>query len=103
MQNIPLSLAQDGMVLAKEVVRPEKPDGPPLFGKGMALSSSHIERLAQMGIQFIVVEGRPVVMEGDLSTDEQLEKLEARFARCGTDPLMQTLKAAVERHIARTG
>lgn len=102
MQKIPISLARDGMILAKEVVRPEKPDGPPLFGKGMSLSASHIERLVQMGVQSIVVEGRPVVMEGDRSLEEQLQDLETRFARCEQDAFMQKLKAALQRYITRT-
>ena len=101
MQKIPLSLARDGMILAKEVVRPEKPDGPPLFGRGMTLSASHIERLAGMGIQSIVVEGRPVVMEGDESLEDQLKNLEERFLRCGQDAFMRKLKAALQRHITR--
>ena len=101
MQKIPLTLAQDGMILAKEVVRPEKPDGPPLFGKGMALSATHIERLAGLGIQSIVVEGRPVVMEGDESLEVQLRNLEERFVRCGQDPFMQRLKGALQRHLTR--
>jgi hypothetical protein len=101
MQKIPLSLARNGMILAKEVVRPEKPEGPPLFGKGMTLSDTHIERLAGLGIQTIVVEGRPVVMEGDESLGDQLNNLEERFTRCGQDAFMQKLKAALQRHIAK--
>ena len=89
------------MILAKEVVRPEKPDGPPLFGKGMTLSAAHIERLAAMGIQSIVVEGRPVAMEGDESLDDQLKCLEERFVRSGQDAFMKKLQAAMQRHITK--
>lgn len=101
MQKIPINLAREGMILAKEVVRVDRPDGPPLFGKGMVLSASHIERLANMGIQAIVVEGRPVDMEGDESLADQLNHLEARFARAGQDAFMQKLQAALRRHITR--
>lgn len=101
MQKIPLNLAREGMTLAKEVVRPDKPDGPPLFGKGMALTATHIERLANMGIQAIVVEGRPVAMEGEESLDTQLQQLDARFARAGQDPYMQKLFVALRSHITK--
>jgi hypothetical protein len=90
------------MVLAKEVVRPEKPDGPPLFGKGMTLSVSHIARLTQMGVQSVVVEGRPVVMEGEETLEEQLKKLDARFARVEQDIVMEKLKIALQQHITRS-
>jgi hypothetical protein len=95
-------LAQDGMILAKGIVHPDKSNGPPLFGKGMRLSATHIERLANIGIQTVVVEGRPVVMEGDASLDDQLKSLDERFVHCGKDPFMQQLKAALQRHITRT-
>jgi hypothetical protein len=101
MQKIPLILARDGMILAKEIVHPDKSNGPPLFGKGLRLSAAHIERLANIGIQAVVVEGRPVVMEGDAGLDDQLKSLEDRFVRCGQDPFMQQLKAALQRHITR--
>lgn len=101
MQKIPLMLAQDGMILAKEIVHPDKSNGPPLFGKGMRLSATHIERLANIGIQTVVVEGRPVVIEGDASLDDQLKCLDDRFIHCGQDPFMQRLKSALQRHITR--
>ena len=101
MQKIPLNLAREGMILAREVVRPDKPDSPALFGKGMTLSAAHIERLGQMGIHGIVVEGRPVAMEDDETLAVQLEKLEARFARAGQDVFMQKLQDVLRRHIMR--
>ena len=101
MQNIPINLATEGMILAKEVVRPDKPDGPPLFGKEMVLSASHIERLASMGVQAIVVQGRPVSMEDDESLEEQLINLEARFTRVGQDAFMNKLKTTLIRHITK--
>ena len=101
MQKIPLNLAQEGMVLAKEVVRPDKPDGPSLFGKGMALTTAHIERLGDMGIQAVVVEGRPVVMEGEESLEELLAKMEARFARVKGNAVMDKMSETMGRHLSK--
>jgi hypothetical protein len=99
MQKIHLYLVRDGMVLGKEVVRPERSAGPPLFGKGMTLSAAHIERLATMGIQAIVVEGGPVAIEGDASLEQQLNDLDERFSRWEYDAVMQKIKASLHRHI----
>jgi len=89
------------MVLAREVMRPEKPDGPPLFGKGAVLSASQIERLAAIGVRSVVVEGRPVVVEGEEPLDEQLRRLERRLSRASRDPFMERLRDALCRHLTR--
>ena len=102
MQTIPLTLAQPGMVLAKEVTRPEKPDGPALFGKGTELSESAIDRLKQLGVATITVEGHPVVMEDDESLDQQLAGLDQRFRHVERDPYMMKIKALIRKQIVRS-
>jgi len=78
-QNIPLVLALPGMVIAKEVMKPENPEGFPVCGKGTILSDTLIERFKNIGVQSIFVEGHPVKMEGEVSIEDQLAALEKRF------------------------
>ena len=102
MQNIPFSLAAPGMVLAKEVKNIENPDGPPMCGKGVALTESLISRLGKMGIQSLTVEGHPVNMEGEATAEEMLAALDKRFRKVQEDALMQKLKEIYRRHIIRS-
>lgn len=101
MQNIPIALAQPDMVLAREVVRPENPGGPPICGRGIVLTESLIERLKTMGVQTLTVEGRPVPMEGERSLEELLADLERRFRRVAGTPLMDRLHEIYRSHLAR--
>jgi len=92
MQKLPFSLVQPGMVLAREVVRGDNPNGPPICGKGVELTESLIERLRNMGINSITVQGHPIWMEGDKSLPELLEDLEKRFSRSGGNPRNDLIK-----------
>jgi hypothetical protein len=102
MQKIPLSLAQPGMALAKDVVRAENPNGPPICGKGVELTETLIERLRNMGIQSVTVDGHPVRMEGDKTLDELLEDLDRRFRRVAGDPLSDALKEIYRNRMIRS-
>jgi len=99
MQRIPISLAKPGMVLAKELVRPENPAGPAICGKGMELTESLLERLRYMGIQSITVQGHPVWMEGDKTLDELLQELDQRFSRVAQDSLTGRLKDIYRKYL----
>lgn len=92
MQRIPISLAKPGMLLAKDLVRPENPAGPAICGKGMELTDSLLERLRNMGIQSLTVQGHPVWMEGDKTLEQLLQELEYRFSHVDQDPLTSCLK-----------
>ncbi len=81
MQKIPINLAEAGMVLARDIYKNDNPTGMPICGKGTELSDSLLNRLMQMGIQSLYVEGHPVWQEGDKTLDEQLADLDTRFAR----------------------
>lgn len=102
MQKIPFNLAEPGMILAKEVVRSDNPGGPPICGKGVELTDSLIERLRNMGIQSITVEGHPVWMEGDKTLSELLDDLDRRFSRSGSNPLNQLIKRVYRDAIIRS-
>jgi hypothetical protein len=99
MQRIPISLATSGMVLAKDLVRPENPTGPAICGKGMELTDSLLERLRNMGIQSITVQGHPVWMEGDKTLEDLLLELDYRFSRAGQDPLTRSLKEIYRKQL----
>jgi hypothetical protein len=102
MQNIPLTLAAAGMVVAKEIKASDDPASMTLCGKGIQLTDSLIYRLGQMGIQSVNVEGHPVKMEGESSLEEMLAALEHRFRRAGDDPLMMLIKEVYKGQIRRS-
>ncbi|MFZ5864113.1 MAG: hypothetical protein ACOYXR_14920 [Nitrospirota bacterium] len=102
MQHIPLALATEGMVLARDVTRPGVSQGPPICGQGTALTVALIERLARMEVASVVVEGHPVVVEGEPSPDEQVAALDRRFSRVGDDLLMARLKTIFRGRLLRT-
>ncbi|MBI5633511.1 MAG: hypothetical protein HZA15_08555 [Nitrospirae bacterium] len=102
MQNIPISLAAAGMVLAKEIKTDDNPASPPICGKGVTLTASLINRLAGMGVQSVVVEGHPVRLEGEKTLAETLEILDKRFAKVSGDQLMQRLREIYRKQIIRS-
>ena len=102
MQKIPVALAEPGMVLAKKVTRPDKPDGPALFGKDAELTDTLIDRLKQIGVAAITVEGHPIVMEGDESLEQQLGKLDNSFRFVEDDPYMMKIKEIIKKQIVRS-
>ena len=102
MQTIPLALATADMVLALDVKRSDNPDGPPICGKGMSLTDSLIERLKNLGIQSVTVEGHPVQIEGEKTLDDLLADLEHRFRKVGSDPIMNKLKEICRAQIIRS-
>jgi len=101
MQNIPISLAAPGMVVAREIKTSEDPSSMTLCGKGVKLTESLIDRLRQMGMQSITVEGHPIKMEGEVSLDEMLAALDKRFSRVTDDPLMMKIREMYRRNILR--
>lgn len=101
MQTLPISLAEAEMVLARDVMRVDKLDGPPLCGKGVVLTAPLIMRLRNMGVQTVTVEGHPVHFEGEKSLDELLADIEFRFSRVGGNPRMEYLKELFRQQIVR--
>jgi len=81
MQKIPLNLAAAEMVLARDIFKNDSPTGMPICGKSTVLTDSLINRLQQMGVQSLYVEGHPVWLEGDRSLPEQMIELEKRFSK----------------------
>jgi len=102
MQKIPFSLAQPGMILARDVVRADNPNGPPICGKGVELTESLIERLRNLGVQSITVQGHPLALEGEKCLDDLLDDLEKRFRRVADDPLASRLKQIYRDYLVRS-
>ncbi len=102
MQNIPISYAAAGMVLAKEIKLDDNPASSPICGKGITLTDSLISRLMSMGVQSVIVEGHPVRLEGEKTLEETLEILDKRFAKVSEDPLMQKLRDIYRTQIIRS-
>jgi len=89
------------MVLAREIKNPENPDGPPVCGKGVALTESLIERLGQKGIASVTVEGHPVRIEGEKTLDEMLAAIDRRFRKVEGDPVMMKLREIYRQQTIR--
>lgn len=102
MQSIPLASAKPGMVLARNVTNPNSPNGAPVCGKGIPLTDSLFERLAQMGVQSVTVDGHPVAVEGESTLEEILVKLDEKFRRFEGDSLMMRIKEIYKRRLIRS-
>lgn len=102
MQTIPIVLAEPDMILAREVKRADNPQGPPVCGRGTVLTASLIERLRNLGVKMVTVEGHPVAVEGEKTLEELLADLDRRFSKVENFPLMQRLKEIYRAGIVRS-
>jgi hypothetical protein len=102
MQKIPISLAKPGMVLGQDIKSSDDPASMTVCGKGVQLKESLIERLREMGVQTLTVEGHPVKMEGETSIEEMLSALDKRFKRVEDDPLMMKIREMYRAQILRS-
>ena len=86
------------MILAKEILNPE---GMVLCGAGTPLSEALIERLANMEVVDVTVEGHPVTIEGEKTLNEELQEIDLRFQRVEEiAPLMYLKKRIQARLVA---
>lgn len=102
MKKIPLYLAAEGMVLAREVSRNDSTSNIPVCGKDVVLTNELIRRFDLMDVKSIYVQGRPVALEGDPSLAEMLESLEHRFVKVRNVPLMDKVYEIYAAQIKRT-
>lgn len=93
MAKIPVSALKPGMKLTKPVVNDA---GMVLLGEGTELTNSLIERLQNMNIGSVYVEG---TSSPEKSLDEALAELDARFKKTENEPYMGTLKRLLKEHI----
>lgn len=97
MQRILLAQASPGMILAKEILNPE---GMVLCGSGTALSEALIERLANMDVVDVTVEGHPVNIEGEKTLQEELQEIDLRFQRVEDIAPLMYLKKRIQAKLA---
>lgn len=102
MQMIPIALAAPDMVLARDIRRNENAQVPPICGRGTVLTASLIERLINMGIKSLTVEGHPVAVEGEKTLEDLLADLDHRFSKVANVPLMGRLKEIYRKNIIRS-
>jgi hypothetical protein len=93
MPKIPVAKLEPGMKLAKPVVAK---NGMVMLGEGTELSATWIERINDMDITSVFVEGPPIQM---IPAEEALASLDARFAHVVGKPYMNMIKKIVKEHI----
>ncbi|MEN6622689.1 MAG: hypothetical protein ABFD50_14195 [Smithella sp.] len=93
MPKLPVDKLEPGMKLAKPVTAK---NGMVMLGEGTELSETWIERIRDMDITSIFVEGPSIQT---LSKEEALASLEARFAKTEGKPYMNIIKKITKEHI----
>ena len=93
MVRISVSKLEAGMKLAKPV---SAKSGMVMLGGGTALTAKWIERIQDMGITNVFVEGLPVQA---VTREEALADLNARFSRVEGKPFMNMIKNVVKEHV----
>lgn len=93
MPKIPVDKLTPGMKLAKPVVGK---NGMVMLGEGTELSEKWIERIRDMEITSIFIDGPPLQT---ISKEEALANLEARFVLAEGKPFMNSIKKIVKEHI----
>lgn len=95
MQKIPLGLAKPGMKLAKPAV---KEGGMVIAAQGMEITERLIERLENMNVDSVVVEGNP--LDPSAGEDTPFARIAGRldhlFRRYGEDKVMMQVKQALQ-------
>ncbi|MBF0558142.1 MAG: hypothetical protein HQL08_05130 [Nitrospirae bacterium] len=93
MKRVLIDRLKPGMKLAKPVVNDA---GMILIGEGTLLTGTHINRLENMSISSVFVEGT----SGPAKTKEELiAELDARFRKTEDEPYMSTLKRIMKEVI----
>lgn len=93
MSKLPVDKLEPGMKLARPVIAKS---GMVMLGEGTELSEIWIERIRDMNITGVFVEGPSVQT---LSKEEALANLEARFANVEGKPYMNLIKEITKEHI----
>jgi len=102
MRKVPLPEVEDGMVLAKPLTGSS---GNVLMGKGIALRTSIIPRLAAWGVTHVYIDGEPsadelALSQGENKIDASLEKLfVGKTENNGMKVIFQCLTQHRSRHV----
>jgi hypothetical protein len=98
MPRILLSKAQPGQVLSRPVTTSA---GVVLVQAGAELTPAILERLANFGVDTVVVHDAAAAAADDRPVAERVREIEARFAGHEQDDWMMTLKQIVVAQLAR--
>ncbi len=101
MQKIPVNLAKAGMVLEKSVLRD---NGLVLVAQGTEISEALLNRLENMGVEWITVEGAPVEMEGmapPKTYEQRMQEMDHLFRRYKNDKWMDSMKSFLKSYFRR--
>lgn len=93
MPKVPVDNLEAGMKLAKPVINA---NGMILFGEGTEVTGAVIERLRNMNVSSVYVEGNAQPVK---SREEMLADLDRRFRKTEHEELMGTLKRLLREHI----
>ncbi len=93
MPKVPVTQLQAGMKLAKPILTK---NGMVMLGEGTELTQAWIERIEDMGIISVFIDGPPIQT---ISKEDALVSLEARFAVVEAKPYMKNIKKIVCDHI----
>lgn len=93
MPKIPVARIKAGMILAKPIMTP---NGMVMLGEGTELNEKWIERIQDMEIASVFVDGPPIQT---VPEEEAMANLEARFALVADKPFMNLIKKIVKDHI----
>jgi hypothetical protein len=93
MLKISVSKLEVGMKLAKPVAAK---NGIVMLGEGAELTANRIERIQDMDIAYVFVEGPPAQT---ISKEEALDNLHTRFSHVEGKPYMDVIKKIVKDHI----
>ena len=94
MRSVSIDTLQPGMILAK----PLSKGNMVILGEGTVLNDAWIERIADMGIEQIYVEGR---FEQPIPKEEAFALVDARFRSVLDEPYMRGIRQLVKDHIER--
>lgn len=93
MPKIPVAKLEPGMILAKSIMTP---NGMVMLGEGTELNEKWIERIQDMEIASIFIDGPPIQT---IPVEEAMANLDARFALVVDKPFMNSIKKIVKEHI----
>ncbi|MCG6534047.1 MAG: hypothetical protein L7F78_05025 [Syntrophales bacterium LBB04] len=93
MIRIPKDQLKTGMKLARPILGA---NGITLLSEGMELNENRIERINDMNVETVYIEGQS---QQQVPKEEMLAQLDKRFGSVEGKPAMSLLKSIVRRHI----
>ena len=99
MPNIPISMAQPGMVLSKPVMRGQSSVA--IAGEGMVPTQEYIDRFKTSSVTVISVRGPVPGMEEALDFKKLLASIDDKFHRYNDDKFMSGMRLLARQYFQR--